>query len=56
VGDYLSGVLGDWRVWALEGVGVLYLLGLARRASMLTPDARNRFIATGVLDAPIGAG
>lgn len=56
VGDYLSGVLGDWRVWALEAVGLLYLLGLARRASMLTPDARKRFVATGVVDAPIGAG
>jgi membrane-bound metal-dependent hydrolase YbcI (DUF457 family) len=56
VGDYVSGVLTDWRVWALEGAGLLYLLALGRRAAMTTADARRRFVATGVVDAPIGPG
>ncbi len=54
VGAYLSAVLGDWRVWALEAVGLVYLVVLARRAGLGEAAARREFAATGRVDVPIG--
>lgn len=53
-GDLVGGVLGDWRVWAGEGVGLLYLAVLARRAGLSSAGNRRSFLATGIVDAPIG--
>ncbi len=47
-------VLTDWRVWALEAVGLIYLVGLARRSGLAHRSAREDFLATGRLSAPIG--
>lgn len=55
-GAYVTGVLGDWRVWALEAVGLAYLVGLGRRARLGDPGARDRFRTTGTVDVPIDAG
>ena len=54
--DYVSGVVGDWRVWALEAVGAVYLVVLGRRASLGTEEARRRFVTTGTIDVPIPPG
>jgi membrane-bound metal-dependent hydrolase YbcI (DUF457 family) len=55
-GAYVVAVLSDWRMWALEAVGLLYLVGLARRAGLGRPEARKRLVATGVIDVPIERG
>jgi inner membrane protein len=52
--DHVLSVLGDWRVWALEAVGAVYLVSLAHRAGLGKPAARSRFMSTGVVDVPIG--
>ncbi len=52
-GDYMGGVLTDWRVWALEAVGLSYLIGLGRRAGLGRSEARHRLTTTGTVDAPI---
>ncbi len=52
-GGYVTGVLTDWRVWALEAVGLVYLLVLARRARLDTATGRRRLFATGTVDVPI---
>jgi len=51
---YLADVLSDWRVWALEAVGLAYLGTLAARAGMGDAAHRRRFFATGTVDVPIG--
>lgn len=53
VGAYVTGVLTDWRVWALEAVGLIYLLVLARRARLDTESGRRRLLTTGTVDVPI---
>jgi membrane-bound metal-dependent hydrolase YbcI (DUF457 family) len=53
-GAYLVGVLGDWRVWVLELVGLVYLAALARRGGLASGPARSELWATGRLDVPIG--
>lgn len=50
---YVESILTDWRVWALEGVGLAYLLLLARRAGLGSRTARREFLANGVVHAPI---
>lgn len=52
--DYLSRVLTDWRVWALESVGAAYLLVLGRRARLTDRAARDLFRTTGRIGVPIG--
>lgn len=52
-GAYLADILGDWRVWTLEGVGLLYLAGIARKGGLSALEARHSFVRTGRLDAPI---
>lgn len=51
---YVSAVLGEWRVWALEAVGLVYLVVLARRSGLGTAAARREFRDTGRVSAPIG--
>jgi membrane-bound metal-dependent hydrolase YbcI (DUF457 family) len=53
-GGYLRSVLTDWRVWALEVVGVAYLVVLGRRGGLGAAEGRRRFVATGRLEVPIG--
>ena len=52
-GAYLTSILSDWRMWALEAIGLLYLVVLARRAHLERPEARTQLLATGTVDAPI---
>lgn len=52
--DYVSRVLTDWRVWALEIVGAVYLVVLGRRARLADPAARDLFRTTGRVGVPIG--
>jgi membrane-bound metal-dependent hydrolase YbcI (DUF457 family) len=53
-GEYVRSVLGDWRTWALEAVGFVYLAVLAHRARLTEPGSRRRLWRTGVIDVPIG--
>lgn len=53
-GEYVRSVLTDWRVWALEVVGLAYLVVLWVRSGLGSPDARSAFLGTGVAVAPIG--
>jgi hypothetical protein len=53
-GAYVVDVLGDWRVWALEAIGVVYLVVLGRRAGLGATAARRRLVTTGTVAAPIG--
>lgn len=53
-GDYVADVLGDWRVWALEAIGLVYLVLLGHRAGLGAPAARRRLVSTGTVAAPIG--
>lgn len=55
-GGYVTTILTDWRVWALEAVGLVYLAALARRAHLERPEARSRLFATGTVDVPIERG
>ncbi len=50
---YLGDIFSQWRVWALEALGLAYLYGLARRARLGDPASRREFLATGRIDAPI---
>jgi hypothetical protein len=54
VAEYVRGVLTDWRVWALEVAGVIYLAVLARRARLTDRAARDLFRRTGRVGVPIG--
>ena len=53
VGEYLRGVVTDWRVWALETVGLIYLVVLARRGRLEDRDMRRQFAETGRIDVAI---
>lgn len=53
--DYVRAVLTDWRTWALEIVGLAYLVVLARRARLGDVAARRRLLDTGTIDVPIGS-
>lgn len=50
---YVAAVLSDWRVWAGEIVGLLYLGYLWRAAKLADPAARRRLLETGRVDVPI---
>jgi membrane-bound metal-dependent hydrolase YbcI (DUF457 family) len=52
-GDYVVSVLTDPRVWALEAIGLAYLLVMGVRAHLADPEARSRLLATGTVDVPI---
>ncbi len=51
---FVRSVLTDWRVWALEAIGLIYLVVLGRRARLADPDMRLRLRRTGTIDVPIG--
>ncbi len=53
VTEYISGVVGDWRVWLGEVAGLAYLVALAHRGRLVDRDARHEFFATGRIDVPI---
>ena len=52
-GAYLEWLLSDVRTWALEAVGLVYLVILAYRSDLGDPDARKLLITTGRVRAPI---
>lgn len=52
-GAYVTSILTDWRVWAFEAVGLVYLVVLGRNAHLATAEARSRLITTGTVDVPI---
>ena len=51
---YLEWLLTDVRTWALEAVGLVYLVVLARRSDLGDPNARKALLRTGRVSAPIG--
>ncbi len=52
-GAYIGEVLTDWRVWALEAVGAVYLASLWVTAGLSDVSKRRVFLETGRVDAPI---
>lgn len=50
---YVESILSDWRVWAMEAVGLAYLVHLWRRGNLGEPSNRRDFLRTGVVNAPI---
>ncbi len=50
---YLSELLSDWKVWAGEAAGLVYLAYLWSAARLSDPAKRGEFIRTGRVDAPI---
>ena len=52
-GAYVSAVLNDPWVWALEFVGLAYLAELGRRAKLNRSDARRQLWTTGRVNVPI---
>ncbi len=55
-GEYLSAVFNDPWVWALELIGLAYLMELGRRAKITSADARRELWATGRINVPIRQG
>ena len=53
VGAYVESIVSDWRVWALEALGLVYLIVLGRRAGLSRRTAWQRLRTTGTLNAPI---
>lgn len=54
--EYARAVVGDWRTWGLEAIGLIYLVVLAQRARLGDREPRRRLWRTGTVDAPIGGG
>lgn len=50
---YISEVLTDWRMWAGEAAGLIYLSYLWRAARLGQAGARREFLETGRVDVPI---
>ena len=51
--DYVVAILGDWRTWTFEVVGLIYLVVLARRARFSDAASRAEFYRTGRVHVPI---
>lgn len=51
--QYVESVVTDWRMWALEAVGLAYLAMLAWRSSITSLAGLRSFARTGVASAPI---
>jgi membrane-bound metal-dependent hydrolase YbcI (DUF457 family) len=49
----IAAVVSDWRVWALEALGAVYLAYLARRGNLASRPQRDRFLKTGRIGVPI---
>jgi len=56
VSGYIGSVLGDWRVWLGEIVGLVYLAYLWAAAGLSDPRKRAELWRTGRVDAPIDGG
>jgi membrane-bound metal-dependent hydrolase YbcI (DUF457 family) len=54
VAGYLSWLLTDVRTWALEALGLAYLVALARRSDLSDPTNRHALFTSGRVSAPIG--
>jgi hypothetical protein len=52
-GGYVAAVVGDWRVWALEGVGAAYLGYLTVKGNLGSSEQRAAFVRTGRIAVPI---
>ena len=52
-GAYVRDVLTDWKVWAFELIGLVYLAYLWSAAHLSDPEQRRQLLATGRVDAPI---
>ena len=52
-GAYVTSILTDWRVWALEAVGLAYLVVLGRQAHLEQPESAPQAAVTGTVDVPI---
>lgn len=53
IGSYVGAVLGDWKMWLGEGVGLVYLAYLWSAAGLSDPVKRATLWSTGRIDAPI---
>jgi hypothetical protein len=51
--SYAASVLSSPTMWLGELAGFAYLAVLWRKSEMSSPDARSRFLSTGVVSAPI---
>jgi membrane-bound metal-dependent hydrolase YbcI (DUF457 family) len=52
-GRLVGSILTDWKVWALEALGALYLAYLVRRGNLTSAGERARFKKTGRIAVPI---
>lgn len=53
LGSYVTEILTDPMVWALEVAGAVYLVVLGRRAHLERPVQRREFLRSGTVDVPI---
>lgn len=53
-GAYVADVLTDPVMWLGEGIGLVYLIGLWRKAGLDQRDARERLLTEGTVSATIG--
>ncbi|MDJ0923789.1 MAG: metal-dependent hydrolase [Acidimicrobiia bacterium] len=50
---FVAEVLGDWRTWLAELVGLVYLVYLWRAADLSDTQSRRAFLNNGRIDVPI---
>jgi membrane-bound metal-dependent hydrolase YbcI (DUF457 family) len=53
VSGYISSVLGDWKVWLGEVIGLVYLIYLWFAANLVDQEKRMTLWRTGRVDVPI---
>jgi hypothetical protein len=53
IGALVVGTLSDWKAWAREGAGVVYLTYLIRAGDLTSATGWSRFRATGRIDVAI---
>jgi inner membrane protein len=53
VSGYVGSVLGDWKMWLGEVIGLVYLIYLWFAADLVDPEKRKALWRTGRVDAPI---
>jgi inner membrane protein len=53
VSGYVGSVLGDWKMWLGEVIGLVYLIYLWFAADLADPEKRTALWRTGRVDAPI---
>lgn len=52
-GSYVSAILTDWKVWAAEAIGIIYLAYLWSAAHLSDEATRREFLRTGRVNVPI---